>query len=105
MLRHSVAQTRRRSATSWRPAWKTISTSGSARTSASGAGAKPSWSGASTSTRGSPPRPAPLAPRLVARAGALFLDRDLDEAQQRPVAALAHELGVDAQPPARACEA
>ena len=30
------------------------------------------------------------------------LDRDLHEAQERPVAALAHELGVDAQPAARA---
>ena len=34
------------------------------------------------------------------RAGARVLDRDLGQAQQRPVATLGHELGVDPEPPA-----
>ena len=53
---------------------------GSASTSASGAGSKP-------------------APSERVQQRDLVADDDLHEAQQRPVAALGHELGVDAEPP------
>ena len=79
----SVSQQRRSSATSWRPAWRTISTSGSARHAASGAGSN-------------------SGPPIGSRITISSPDDDLHQAQQRPVAALGHELGVDPEAALRA---
>ena len=76
-----LPQSRRSSATSWRAACSTISTAGSARTSASGAWSYSSVSGSRTTTS--------VPPSSV-------VERDLHQAQQGLVAPLAHELGVDA---------
>ena len=66
---------------SWRPACSTTSTAGSASTPAS----------AEVHAR---------LERIEHRH--LVAHRHLDQAEQRPVAALGHELGVDRQPPLRA---
>ena len=60
-------------------------TAGSASTSASGAPSRSSASGSMSSIRSGR--------RIAVR------DRELDQAQQRAVAALAHELGVEREPP------
>ena len=83
----SVPHARRRIATSWRPAWSTTSIAGSASSCATGV--------TSTSSSGS-------ISEMRGPVGAAVVDRDLHQAQQRPVAALGHELGVDPDPAARA---
>ena len=80
----SVRHTRRSSATSWRPAWKHDLDVGVGEDVGERAGVEVVLE-----------RVEHLDADLVA---VRLLDRDLDEAEQRAVAALAHELGVDAQP-------
>jgi hypothetical protein len=63
----------------------TTSTAGSVSTSTRGEGSSAGSSASRTTTSISSPFP-------------LALDGDLDDAQQRAVAPLAHELGVDAEP-------
>ena len=70
---------------SWRPACTTTSTSGSASTRASGAPSR---------------RSSQRVDQLDPQAGGAVGDRELHQAQQRAVAALAHELGVERQLPA-----
>ena len=79
----SVPQARRRIATSWRPACSTTSTAGSASSRGQRANVE------------APERVDQNDLRLLGLGGGQ--DRYLDEAEERAVAALGHEFGVDAK--------